>query len=109
METAIFVATGCEFSDTITKREIYLADPKNSQAALKLASATLTARIVQTLNETNPSFHERFLKRLHHAGAVHRESDRDHHQDLFEVLGWTQELLTGWSDVSGQGKPFLGG
>ena len=73
----------------------------------KRGTAILAACIVQTLNESDPSFEARFLARLSRA---HRElkdnSEGDVIQEM-ELLMWTRELLTGWSFVDGQGKPFL--
>ncbi|MBZ9960831.1 hypothetical protein [Mesorhizobium sp. BR1-1-14] len=68
----------------------------------KRGTAILAACIVQTLNESDPSFRERFLKRL--SDAYYMEGDVI--QEL-ELLAWTREYLTGFSPVSGQGKPFL--
>lgn len=75
----------------------------------KRGTAILAACIVQTLMESDPTFQERFLEKL---GKAYRElkddSDGDVIQEL-ELLRWTQELLTGFSQFTGQGKPFLQG
>lgn len=60
----------------------------------KRGVATLTACVVQTLNESDPSFEGRFLDRL---GRAYRElkdnSDGDVIQEM-ELLSWTREYLT---------------
>jgi hypothetical protein len=43
-------------------------------------------------------------------GRAYREfkdnTDGDVIQEL-ELLSWTREYLTGWNNITGQGKPFL--
>ena len=74
----------------------------------KRGTAALVACVVQTLNESDPSFQERFLKRLGDVYAEFRDNtDGDVIQEL-ELLAWTREYLTGFSFVTGQGKPLLG-
>lgn len=74
----------------------------------KRGVAALTACVVQTLNESDPTFRERFLENL---GKVYYEfrddTDGDVIQEL-ELFQWTREYLTGWSKFTGQGKPLLG-
>jgi hypothetical protein len=73
----------------------------------KKGTAILVACIVQTLNESDPSFQERFLEKM---GKAYYELRDDTEGDVIhelELLAWTRELLTGWNPVSGQGKPFL--
>jgi hypothetical protein len=74
----------------------------------KRGVAILATCVVQTLNESDPSFQERFLNRL---GRAYRElkdnSEGDVIQEM-ELLAWTREYLTGFNLVTGQGKPFLG-
>jgi hypothetical protein len=79
----------------------------------KRGVAVLTACVVQTLNESDPSFQRRFVKRLEQAYHVIRDNETgewegDTIQEL-ELLTWTRELLSGFSLSSGQGKPFLDG
>jgi hypothetical protein len=69
--------------------------------------AILTACVVQTLNESDPSFEDRFLERLSRA---YQELKDNHEGDVIqelELLAWTRELLTGFSLFTGQGKKFL--
>lgn len=73
----------------------------------KRGVAILAACIVQTLNESDPSFEERFLERMKRAYYELRDnSDGDMSQEM-ELLSWTRELLTGFSLAEGQNKPFL--
>jgi hypothetical protein len=75
----------------------------------KRGVAVLAACIVQTLNETDPSFRERFLKHLSEAYYDLRDNwEGDVIQEL-ELLSWTRELLTGLDHLNGQGEPFLQG
>lgn len=70
----------------------------------KSATAVLAACIVQTLNESDPSFQTRFLERL--SRAYQQRRDEADVEEL-ELYAWVRELLTGFSMVSGQGRPFL--
>lgn len=76
---------------------------------LKRGAAMLGACIVQTLNESDPSFQTRFLNRL---GKAYQElsetTDEDVKQEM-ELLAWTGSLLTGFSATAGKGEPFLSG
>jgi hypothetical protein len=67
--------------------------------------AVLSACIVQTMNESDQGFQERFLRRLERASSELRDSGSTI-QEL-ELLSWVRELLTGFSLTKGQGKPFL--
>ncbi|WP_292506475.1 hypothetical protein [Mesorhizobium sp.] len=84
-----------------------MADQTTDLHRAKRGTAILAACIVQTLNESDPSFQERFLKRLSDAYYEVRDNmDGDVIQEL-ELLAWTREYLTGFSNFTGQGKPFL--
>ncbi|MCH2394321.1 hypothetical protein [Oceanibaculum sp.] len=74
--------------------------PSDGRQAVSL----LAACIVTTMNETDPSFQERFLKRLDEAYARKRHEFGT--EDL-EVLSWTREILTGFTTSAGQGQPFF--
>ena len=75
----------------------------------KRGMTAVVACLVQTLNETDPSFKERFLKRLEKAYQEFRDNmEGDVRQEL-EAISWTREYLTGWNPITGQGKPFLEG
>ncbi|MBN9555564.1 MAG: hypothetical protein J0H61_13000 [Alphaproteobacteria bacterium] len=74
----------------------------------KRGVAALTACVVQTLNESDPTFQERFLERLGKAYYQFRDdTDGDVTQEL-ELFQWTREYLTGWNPITGQGKPLTG-
>ncbi len=69
--------------------------------------AVLATCIVQTLNESDPSFQERFLSRLSEAYYEFRDNtDGDVKQEL-QLFAWTRSLLNGFDFVAGQGDPFL--
>jgi hypothetical protein len=73
----------------------------------KRGMAALVTCVVQTLNETDPSFQERFLANVSKAYYKFRDdTDGDGTEEL-ELLSWTREYLTGFSHLTGQGKPFL--
>jgi hypothetical protein len=75
----------------------------------KRGVAILATCIVQTLNESDPTFQERFLNRLSKAYYELRDNtDGDVVQEM-TLLSWTREYLTGFDFVTGQGEPFLGG
>lgn len=70
----------------------------------KSGTAVLVAVLVQTLNETDPTFKERFLEKL--AQAYTERRDEGDISEL-EFLSWARELVSGFNFVSGQGNPFL--
>jgi hypothetical protein len=75
---------------------------------LKTGAAVLATCIVQTLDESDPSFEKRFLANLGRAYDQVQERHPDRKmRDVLELLSWTRELLTGWSPSGGQGKPLL--
>jgi len=83
--------------------------PLSNLHRAKRGVAILATCIVQTLNESDPSFQERFLERLGHAYRELKDNtDGDVIQEM-ELLSWTREYLTGWNMITGQGEPFLGG
>ncbi|MBL8773895.1 MAG: hypothetical protein JNK30_21085 [Phenylobacterium sp.] len=75
----------------------------------KRGIAALTACLVQTINESDPTFQERFLKRLGEAYYEIRDNSpaSDNNHEALEPLTWVQEYLTGFSRFTGQGEPFL--
>jgi hypothetical protein len=73
----------------------------------KRGMAILVTCIVQVLNESDSTFQRRFLERLSKAHRHLRdESEGDVIQEM-ELLNWTREYLTGFSQFRGQEKPFL--
>lgn len=73
----------------------------------KIGTAILATCLVQTLNETDPTFQERFLKKLSEAYYELRDNTEGDVIEQMELLSWTREFLTGFSQIAGQGKPFL--
>lgn len=83
-------------------RETINLDPLMRGVSIQIAC------IVQTLNESDPTFEARFLKRLTRAYYELRDNcDWKDVSDEFGMLRFTRQLLTGFSWVTGQGKPFL--
>lgn len=74
---------------------------------LKSGVAVLATCIVQTLHESDPTFQTRFLKKLTDAYYDRRDNGDPGNQSELELLSWTRQLLTGFSPIAGQGKPFL--
>ena len=70
-------------------------------------TAVLVTCIVQTLNESDPSFRTRFLERLGRAYTHLRDRPGPDPIRQLELISWTRELLTGFSMSTGQGEPFL--
>jgi hypothetical protein len=67
----------------------------------------LLLALLKPLNEADPNFQERFLTKLDKAYRKFRDdTDGDVNQEL-ELLSWAREYLTGWNNITGQGKPFL--
>jgi len=75
----------------------------------KLGTAALAACIVQTLNESDNTFQARFLDRLGKAYHEYRDDQPNDPREILELLTWTRELLTGWSNHTGQGDRLGGG
>lgn len=84
-----------------------MADQPSDLDRVKGATAILAACIAQALHETDTSFRPRLVAQIDRAyGMVRDDPDLlDHHDP--EVLLWARELLSGFSRVTGQGKPFL--
>lgn len=69
----------------------------------------LAACIVQTLDESDPSFQTRFLDRLQRAYREVKDNTDGPVQQEMELLAWTRSLLTGFDPIGGQGESFLSG
>ena len=79
----------------------------------KRGMAVLVACVVETLNESDPSFRGRFLEKLgqgyqklKNAEGEGAEWGPDVIQEM-ELLTWTRSLLTGFDFIRGQGEPFF--
>lgn len=93
-----------------------MADPRDDQWSVKTGAAVLAVCIARTLEQSDPSFADRFQANVDRAYQHYRDnhgtwtrrddSPRDT-QEVLEMLSWTSELLTGWNMISGQGQPFL--
>jgi hypothetical protein len=85
-----------------------MADQLSDLHRAKRGVAVLAACIVQTLNESDPTFQRRFLERLAQAYAEIKDDwpGPDVIQEL-ELLSGTREFLTGFDRIEGQGEPFL--
>jgi hypothetical protein len=76
---------------------------------VKAGVSVLAACLVQTINETDTTFQDRFLLKLRDAYIELRDNTEGEVTEQLELLTWTQTLLTGFNHITGQGKPFLGG
>jgi hypothetical protein len=95
-----------------------MSDPRDSRDDLwsvKTGAAALAVCIVRTLQKSDPDFQDRFLENLdrayHHFrdehGATRSDGSPRDVVGVLEVLSWTNELLTGWNNVTGQGEPLI--
>ena len=74
---------------------------------LKRGMAVLATCLVQALNESDPDFQQRFLKKLTEAYYAFRNDTRGDVLQELELLEWTRQYLTGFNPVSGGWRPFL--
>jgi hypothetical protein len=74
----------------------------------KRGVAAMFACLVQTINETDPSFQERFSAKLVEGYREFKDNTEGDVTQELELFSWTREYLTGWNMITGQGKPFLG-
>ena len=72
-------------------------------------TAVLATCIVQTLNRSDPTFEERFLKTMTEAYYELRDNSENDPGLALSLLAYTRSLLTGFDFASGQGDPFLAG
>lgn len=87
----------------------------DEQWALRTGAAALATCIVRTLQQSDPTFEERFLKNLdeaynhfrHDSEAVGADGKPREVTGVLEILSWTNEFLTGWDKVTGQRPPLL--
>lgn len=84
-----------------------MEDKRSDLHRAKVGVSILTTCLVQTINETDPTFQERFLKKLSDAYYELRDNTDGDVIEQLELLNWTREFLTGFSLFTGQGKPFL--
>lgn len=84
-----------------------MEDKRSDLHRAKLGMTMVAACLVQTLNETDPTFQERFLKRMAAAYRELKDNTDGDVKEQMEAISWTRELLTGWDPINGQGNPFL--
>lgn len=84
-----------------------MANPNDPHFRTKWGVAVLAATIVETLNDSDPTFRDRFLKRLEEAYYNLRDDPQRVEDEGMELLSWTREALTGFNLSQGQGKPFF--
>ena len=84
-----------------------VTEPKDDLFHAQTGLAALVTCVVQTLNESDPSFQQRFLDRLERAYLRFRDNTKGPVAQELELLSSTRQLLTGWNPIRGQGKPFL--
>ncbi|AEG52561.1 hypothetical protein [Sinorhizobium meliloti] len=82
-------------------------DKRSDLHRAKLGMAMVSACLVQTLNETDPTFQQRFLKRMEAAYREMKDNTGGDVKEQLEALSWTMELLTGWDPIGGRQEPFL--
>ncbi len=84
-----------------------MAEKMDDLFRAKRGVAILATCIVQTLNESDPTFQDRFLEKLSRAYDEVKDNMQGDVRQEMELLNWTREFLTGFSWVTGQGEPFL--
>jgi hypothetical protein len=86
-----------------------MARRRSDLAVLTEGIAVLATCIVQELAKSDPTFEERFLKRL--VDAYFELQDNSDYDPLIalELLETTRSLITGISQGSDQLRPFLSG
>lgn len=83
-----------------------MAKEKDTLFRAKRGVAAMIVCVVQTMNETDPTFQERFIRRLERAyielkDHVGDNAEAEALQEL-ELLAGVRELLTGFSPDHGQ-------
>lgn len=87
-----------------------MADEKTTELhRAKRGVAMLATIIVQTINESDPTFQARFLDRLARGYRELKDNTEGDVIQEMEMLSWTRSLITGFDHVTGQNEPFLGG
>lgn len=82
-------------------------DKRSDLHRAKLGMTIVSACIVQTMNETDPTFQDRFLSRARAAYYELKDNTDGNVKEQMEALSWTMELLTGFDPINGQQQPFL--
>ncbi|MBP2442855.1 hypothetical protein [Rhizobium leguminosarum] len=82
-------------------------DKRTDLHRAKVGVSILATCIVQTMNESDPTFTNRFLQRLGDAYSELKNNTDGDVTEQMELLTWTRSFLTGFDHLRGQGKPFL--
>lgn len=84
-----------------------VTDQRSDLHRAKVGVAVLATCIVETLQDNDPTFRDRFLKKLTDAYYKLRDDSEGDQIEQLELLGWTREFLTGFSPITGQGDPLF--
>jgi len=82
-------------------------DQRSDLHRAKVGVAVLATCIVETINDSDPSFRDRFLKKMEEAYYKLRDDTDGDQVEQMELLDWTRSFITGFDFVAGQGDPFL--
>lgn len=82
-------------------------DQRSDLHRAKVGVVVLATCLVETLTETDPSFRDRFMKKMGDAYYKLRDDSEGDQVEQMELLDWTRSLLTGFDKISGQGEPFF--
>jgi len=80
--------------------------PNDQLQDAKLGVSILVTCLVQELEAVHPGFRDHYLRRLSRAYSEVRHNDTNA-LDRLELINWTREFLTGFNQITGQGKAFL--
>lgn len=84
-----------------------MEDKRTELMRTQVGVSILAATLVKTLNETDTTFQDRFLKNLTAAHYKLRDDTPGIVQEQMELLTCVRELITGFSHFTGQGEPFF--
>lgn len=82
-------------------------DQRSDLHRAKVGVAVLATVIVETINESDPTFKDRFLKKMTDAYYKLRDDSPGDQIEQMELLDWTRSFLTGFDPIKGQGAPFF--
>lgn len=86
------------------------SDPQDQRSDLhraKVGVAVLATCIIEAINDTDPTFKDRVLKRMTEAYYKLRDDTPGDQIEQMELLNWTRTFLTGFDWIEGQGDPLL--
>lgn len=84
-----------------------LTDQRSDLHRAKVGVAVLATCIIEAMNESDPTFRDRVLKKMTEAYYKLRDNTEGDVIEQLELLNWTRTFLTGFDHISGQGEPFL--